>query len=186
MYEFNDIPFLIDEIEHETYLDRVALWHEAGHAVVANHYGAKVKRIGLDPIPHCIVRQRGLNKHQRGVMLCAGAMMTNIMYGYEWGSHTDYAMAQQYGDLSLFQAQAEKLCWLYRNDAGYIVDMLSDGPASREIVSFEPRLDRPDDAFTDMVDRADLPEWQKGLVSRWAVLQMTYPKIFAAIGKIAY
>lgn len=90
--------------------DRVLMYHEAGHAVAAMHYGKKILSIGIHEMPHCLINPLGLTRHQKGVLLAAGAMMTKEVFGVEYGTATDYAMAKELGDLEEFKAEASKIC----------------------------------------------------------------------------
>jgi hypothetical protein len=114
--------------------------------------------------------------------------MTKLMCGYEWGTDNDYKIASEYGDLEEFKAEALELCRLYTKEAGYLVDSLSNTwPARRE-----PHYDQLtvfDKNYSEclaITARAELPQWQKKLVMKWAILQSTYPKLFSIIARIAY
>ena len=109
---------------------RIALWHEAGHAVAAMSMGLKIKSLGLNPTPHCLVDHKGAASDDIGVLLCAGAMMTSHVYGIEWGSETDYAMAASIGDLSAFREKALVLVTENCAKGRTIVDLLARGTAA--------------------------------------------------------
>jgi len=83
--------------------------HEGGHAIVAHHFGLKIKSFGHDPMPHCLISQRGATKEQLGVMLCAGAAATEIMYGERIGHYYDFEMAGLLGDVEDFTQQAKDI-----------------------------------------------------------------------------
>ena len=106
---------------------RIALWHEAGHAVAAMSMGLKIKSLGLYPMPHCLVDHRGATNEEIGILLCAGAMMTSHIYGIEWGTHTDYKMAESLGDLKEFKEKALALVTEHCAKARLIVDLLANG-----------------------------------------------------------
>lgn len=80
--------------------------HEAGHALVAHHYGFDMVSFNLDPIPHCLIDQRGATRHQLGVMLCAGGAATEMIYGEPIGEYHDYKMAAILGDVEGFHIEA--------------------------------------------------------------------------------
>lgn len=109
---------------------RIALWHEAGHAVAAMAMGLPIKSLGIYPMPHCLVDHKGVSDEDMGILLCAGAMMTSHIYNIEWGTDTDYKMASALGDLDHFRAKALELVKANCGKARLIVDELSAGTRS--------------------------------------------------------
>ncbi len=173
------------------YQDRVAMWHEAGHAVAAMHYGRKVLSYGLDPLPHCLVNSLFLRRHRKGVLLCAGAAMTEAVYGFEWGGNcTDWKMAEALGDLETFKKEARELALKYRSEARYLVEARLGRNSS--LNSWE---DDPEDRVremsedsplymecTDAAEKAHLPDWAGNLLMRMARFQVKRPAFTARFG----
>lgn len=171
--------------------DRVALWHEAGHAIAALHYGRKVLSYGLDPLPHCLVNSLLLSKHKKGILLCAGAAMTEVVYGFEWGGDcTDWKMAEALGDLETFKKEARELVLKYRSEAKYLVDERLGRNCS--LSSWE---DDPEDHIRELsedsrlyekcieaAEKAILPTWAEKLLLRMARFQIKRPAFTAKIG----
>ena len=198
----NDLTMMMHALQR--YPERVAMWHEAGHAVVAMHYGLKVWSYGLDPLPHCLVNSLTLNKHQKGVLLCAGAAMTKVLYGFEWGGDvTDWKMAQTLGDLDVFKTEAEVLVEQYLPAAKFLVEgrlgKFEDDPRRREYgpewvewLGPNPEAD-VDDLATDnphyavcvrAVEKARLGETGKAVLGKAASLQMARPKLAANLAAL--
>lgn len=107
------------------YKSRIALWHEAGHAVVAHHLGLKVVSLGLTPLPHCLVDQAGVDNDDLGLLLCAGAAASDLAFGFEWGYHNDYEIAESIGDLETYRANARQFVRQHAAEIQYVVDLLS-------------------------------------------------------------
>lgn len=104
---------------------RIALWHEAAHAVAAHVLGRRVYSLGLDPLPHCLVNQIGLSKEDQGLLLCAGAAACIHAFGQPWGQHNDYAIAEKLGDLEEFKAKALEFVREYESEILFVVDQLA-------------------------------------------------------------
>lgn len=178
----------------QRYGNRVAMWHEAGHAVVAMHFGARVHYYGLSPLPHCLVNSLRLSKHEKGVLLCAGAAMTVLMYGYEWGADaSDYKMAETFGDLDVFKAEALALCAKLMPEAKYLVQsrLGRDVRPAHVDPGFWGEHDVEDDvadmtelsphyaACVKAAEKGVMPEWLKKTVMSFARFQMKRPAFVA-------
>jgi hypothetical protein len=87
--------------------------------------GLKVVSFGLSPIPHCLVDQTSCTDEQMGILLCAGAMMNERIFGFTWGHHTDFEMAKELGDLEEFKAKARALVKEHESKAKLIVETIS-------------------------------------------------------------
>lgn len=173
--------------------NRVAMWHEAGHAVVAMHLGVKVFYYGLSPLPHCLVMPVGLSKHNKGVLLCAGAAMTKAMYGQEWGGDcADWRMAEALGDLEVFKAEAYELCLKLLPEAKYLVQQRMGVEKRPEHLDpqwwgNDPEQDLPEltqdsphyAACEKAARKGVLPEWAKKAVMVLARFQMRNPRLMA-------
>ena len=175
------------------YQSRVAMWHEAGHAIAAMHYGRKIFSYGTYPIPHCMVNSFLLNNEQKGILLCAGAAMTKIIYGYEWGGDcTDWKMAEGLGDIEHFKTEAEKLCRKYLSEAKYLVEyrMGTDESLDNWEPSREEQIRDMDESSPiyeqtmDAAENAHFPEWLDKALHRYAMWQIKYPRFAALIAKI--
>jgi hypothetical protein len=137
------------------YQQRIAMWHEAGHAIAAMHFGRKIHSYGISPIPHCLINSLFMTKHQKGILLCAGAAMTKIIFGFEWGGDcTDWKMAEALGDLDEFKAEAEEICKKYKSQAKYLTETRMGGNTS--LHSWETN---PEDGIRDLTE--DMPFYDK-------------------------
>jgi hypothetical protein len=188
----------------QRYPGRVAMWHEGGHAVAAMHYGLRVWSYGLDPLPHCLVNSLTLNKHQKGVLLCAGAAMTKAVFGFEWGGDvTDWKMAQSLGNLKVFKTEAEVLVKSYLPEAKFLVEgrlgkfeddprRVENGPEWVEWLGTNPEA-TVGDLTTDslnyalcvrVVNKAKLGKTSKRLLGKAASLQMANPQLVARLNAL--
>ena len=179
------------------YEARVALWHEAGHAVVAMHMGAKVLYYGLDPLPHCLVWPWGLSEHQRGVLLCAGGAVTRAVFGHEWGTETDYRMAATLGDLEVLREEAFELVTSLMSEARYLVEARMGGPGKMTAKSQskgdwfythraqdieELSADHPRYAeIVKVAEKAKMGNFMKYLIAKGAAAQMKHPHLAARL-----
>ena len=174
--------------------ERVALMHEAGHAVASFHYGLRVFAMDLDPLPYVLVNSLWLSKHQKGVLLAAGGAMTKVVYGFEWGGDaSDYKMAAALGDLEEFKAEAEELVSQYLAEAKFLVEgrlgKLEDdprlqeyGPSYVEWLGPNPEAALPDlstdspnyAAYKRVVEKAHLGRRGKALVAKAATFQVAH------------
>ena len=155
---------------------RTAMWHEAGHAAVATAMGARVRYVGLDPIPHALVAQRGLTKHQKGVLLAAGGAFTRAVYGHEWGTAVDYKMAAALGDLDTFRMEAQVLAEALLPEAKFIVEGRL-GKLGMEDYIPDMGEDHPDYArYVDIVERARLGKFMKWFIGKYAAIQTKHPR----------
>lgn len=149
--------------------DRMIMWHEAGHAVAAMHYGRTVISCDVEPIPHCLVNSLFMSKNDKGVMLCAGAAMTQLVFGREIGGDvSDWAMAEKLGDLKHFKREAKYLCLQYMDEARYIVD-------SRVPFGTVIDLDQDGRIYDQVVRLAtkdELPRWTDRLMMGYAQWQI--------------
>jgi hypothetical protein len=185
----NDLTTMMHALQR--YPDRVAMWHEAGHAIAAMHYGRKVLSYGLDPLPHCLVNSLFLSKHKKGVLLCAGAAMTEAVYGFEWGGDcTDWKMAEALGDLETFKKEARELVLKYKSEAKYLVEERLGRNTS--LNNWE---DAPEDHLREMsedsplykecieaAENAHLSKWAEKLLMRMARFQIKRPAFTAKMG----
>jgi hypothetical protein len=167
------------------YQQRIAMWHEAGHAIAAMHFGRKIHSYGIAPIPHCLINSLFLSKRQKGILLCAGAAMTKEIFGFEWGGDcTDWKMAEAIGDLEEFKAEAEKLCKQHRSEAKYLTEKRL-GPSARIVGD-------PEDSIPDLTEdsphyaecaraaeKAILPDWASNMLLRMAHFQIKRPAFTA-------
>ena len=171
--------------------DRIAMYHEAGHAIAAMHFGRKIHSYGLDPLPHCLVNSLFLGKRRKGILLCAGAAMTEAIYGFEWGGDcTDWKMAEALGDLESFKKEARELTLKYKSEAKYLVEERMGRNCS--LSSWE---DDPEDHIREMsedsplyeecieaAEKAHLPKRAEKLLMRMARFQIKRPAFTARIG----
>ena len=172
------------ELRQQLYT-RMAMLHEAGHAVVAMHYGKRVFSYGVDPIPHCLPISISMNTHDKGVLMCAGAMMCKHIYGEEWGGEcSDYPMARTLGDLEEFKDEASILCAKYMSEAKFLVEArLGEEEGSSyfygiDSMSYDSPIAKQ---CIRAGDKARLPNWAKKLLMKWASWQIKNPKIAAKI-----
>ncbi len=180
----------------QRYGGRVAMWHEAGHAVAAIKLRVKVRYLGLDPLPHCLVNQAGLTKHQKGVLLCAGAAMTKVVYGFEWGgTAADYPMAEALGDLEEFKREAYALAYELVAEAKFLVEgrmgTWADAPRPAfygkdwyvdDVEATFPDLQPHDEhyaACVRVVEKARLGKFGRKAVMAMAKFQMAKPAFVA-------
>jgi hypothetical protein len=86
-----------------------AAHHEAGHAIVAEYFGATIDSLGLEPTPHCIPDVTGLDDESIAIICMGGAAGTLKDYGTMGPCETDITAARVYKDdylNSLTQASA--------------------------------------------------------------------------------
>jgi hypothetical protein len=168
-------------------LDRQYMWHEAGHAVVAMHFGSKVKSYGISPLPHCLVKQKGLTRHQKGVLLCAGGEMAKVVYGRAIGGEaSDYAMAEHFGDLATFKREAFDLCTMLAPQAKALVvgRLGSDAHTSlnRDVEAVIPELEPVDGHYRECMEAilyAKMGKLKSWCIVRFARFQIKHPKLVA-------
>ena len=177
-----------------------ALWHEAGHAVVAHSMGARVLYYGLEPVPHCLVVPWGLSRHQRGVLLCAGGAMTKAIFGQEWGSDTDYRMAEALGDLNEYKSEAYEIAQNLLPQAKLLVEgrveAINQSPLSFSAAADMTGViggnwvedlasDHKDHAeLSHLVEKAKMGRFVRWLVVKLAAMQIRYPRLAAKLSRM--
>jgi hypothetical protein len=165
---------------------RVALWHEAGHAVAAMSMGLKIVSFGLLPIPHCLVDHKRATKEQMGILLCAGAMLNQHIFGFTWGHGTDFEMAKELGDLEKFKTEALALVKANEQKAKLIVETLCDQkqiPMATQERSCDvlPKSDPEHDATVAAIAKASPSPLMIKTLGFMARAQMKFPKAAAAL-----
>ena len=167
---------------------RVALWHEAGHAVAAMSMGLKIVSFGLLPIPHCLVDHKRASKEQMGILLCAGAMLNQHIFGFTWGHHTDFEMAKELGDLEEFKAKALALVKDNEQKAKLIVETICEEkriPMAIQERSCDalPMSDAEHDATVAAIAQASPSERMIRALGIMAQAQMKFPKAAVALAR---
>ena len=149
--------------------------HEAGHAIIAYHYGLEMKSLGINPFPHCLVSQKGASAEQVGVMLCAGAAAEELMYGKATGHYWDYQMAEEFGCVTTFTDKAAEIIAARWGEFCVIEQYLFGKP--------HPQALRPyDEGWEQVVDyilSAEPSPTTRWMLKRMISLQTRYPKLMA-------
>jgi hypothetical protein len=167
------------------YKSRIALWHEAGHAVVAHHLSLNVISLGLSPLPHCLVDQAGVDNDDLGLLLCAGAAASDLAFGFEWGYHNDYEIAQSIGDLETYRARAREFVREHAAEIQHIVDLLGDDACDEDEARFNP-LGPADPVGISLEIQVEESAPSKKLVRALSIaasFQCKYPKASALFAK---
>lgn len=151
--------------------------HEAGHAMVAYHFGLKITSFGYDPMPHCAINQRGATKEQIGILLCAGAAATIMDYGKPMGHSFDYQIAERLGDKHLFTWKALRI--LNDNIPKYALfkSLMNNEHDEEALLPHE-------DGYSEILSivTAAKPGWfTKLMLKRMARVQMKNPHLMARI-----
>ena len=169
------------------YTQRIALWHEAGHAVAAHVFGLKIISLGLNPLPHCLVNQFGADKEQLGILLCAGAAASYAAFGFEWGQDNDYKIASQLGDLQVFRSKAHAFVKEHYDAIQHVVDELAGDynpdVAERRVSQIRPQDPRYD-ALTELVEKSRPSKLLQSALGVAAGLQVKYPKAAARLASV--